>query len=166
MFEQFLPVCIICIIALPWKSIKNFFVMQVQSHNLRQAVQRKAGRAGLRPDQRKTETADRCRVCRTGNSPGLTFAACGRRTDPLSLNYVIMVYHSPLFAVSKHFSTFFKKVLARIYFYGKLFVKVHRQTRRKSATQSYRDPPGQPVASKKLLFCCCQQICGFSRNRS
>jgi hypothetical protein len=32
------------------------------------------------------------------------------------------------------------------------FVKVHRQTRRKSATQSYRDPPGQPVASKKLLF--------------
>ena len=24
MFEQFLPVCIICIIALPWKSIKNF----------------------------------------------------------------------------------------------------------------------------------------------
>ena len=57
-----------------------------------------------------------------------------------------------LFAVSKHFSTFFKKVLARIYFYGKLFVKVHRQTRRKSATQSYRDPPGQPVASKKLLF--------------
>ena len=46
------------------------------------------------------------------------------------------------------------------------FVKVHRQTRRKSATQSYRDPPGQPVASKKLLFCCRQQICGFSRNRS
>ena len=25
---------------------------------------------------------------------------------------------------------------------------------------------GQPVASKKLLFCCRQQICGFSRNRS
>ena len=29
---------------------------------------------------RKAETADRCRVCRTGISPGLTFAACGRRT--------------------------------------------------------------------------------------
>lgn len=50
------------------------------------------------------------------------------------------------------FRLFFKNVLARIYFYGKLFIKVHRQTRRKSATQSYRDPPGQPVASKKLLF--------------
>lgn len=54
------------------------------------------------------------------------------------------------------FKTFFdffsKSVLARIYFYGKLFIKIHRQTRRKSATQSYRDPPGQPVASKKLLF--------------
>ena len=60
----------------------------------------------------------------------------------------------------------FKNVLARIYFYGKLFMKVHRQTRRKSATQSYRDPPGQPVASRKLLFCCRQQICGFSRIRS
>ena len=55
--------------------------------------------------------------------PGLIFAACGRRTYTLFLNYVIMVYHSPLFAVSKHFSTFFKKVLARIYFYGKLFCK-------------------------------------------
>jgi hypothetical protein len=72
-----------------------------------------------------------------------------------------MVYHSPLFAVSKYFSTFFKNVLARICFYGKLFAKVHRQTRRKSATQSYRGPPGQPVASKKLLFCYRQQICGF-----
>ena len=112
------------------------------------------------------QAVDRCRICRTGISPGLTFAACGRRTYTLSLNYVIMVYHSPLFAVSKHFSTFFKNVLARIYFYGKLFVKVHRQTRRKSATQSYRDPPGQPVASKKLLFCYRQQICRFSRNRS
>lgn len=50
------------------------------------------------------------------------------------------------------FDFFFKNVLARIYFYGKLFIKVHRQTRRKSATQSYRDPPGQPVASRKLLF--------------
>ena len=29
---------------------------------------------------RKTETADRCRVCRTGIFPGLTFAAYGRRT--------------------------------------------------------------------------------------
>ena len=29
---------------------------------------------------RKAETADRCGVCRTGISPGLTFAACGRRT--------------------------------------------------------------------------------------
>ena len=29
---------------------------------------------------RKTETADRRGVCRTGISPGLTFAACGRRT--------------------------------------------------------------------------------------
>ena len=29
---------------------------------------------------RKTETSDRCGVCRTGISPGLTFAACGRRT--------------------------------------------------------------------------------------
>lgn len=72
-------------------------------------------------------------------------------TDPQG-SLTIMVYHFPLFAVSKHFSTFFKNVLARIYFYGKIFVKVHRQTRRKSATQSYRDPPGQPVASKKLLF--------------
>ena len=29
---------------------------------------------------RKAETADRCRVLRTGISPELTFAACGRRT--------------------------------------------------------------------------------------
>ena len=29
---------------------------------------------------RKTETADRCGVCRTGISPGLIFAAYGRRT--------------------------------------------------------------------------------------
>ena len=29
---------------------------------------------------RKAETADRCRVCRTGISPELIFAACGRRT--------------------------------------------------------------------------------------
>ena len=32
---------------------------------------------------RKAETADRCRVCRTGISPGLIFTACGRRTYPL-----------------------------------------------------------------------------------
>lgn len=29
---------------------------------------------------RKAETADRCRVCRTGISTGLIFAACGRHT--------------------------------------------------------------------------------------
>ena len=29
---------------------------------------------------RKAEAADRCGVCRTGISPGLIFAACGRRT--------------------------------------------------------------------------------------
>ena len=29
---------------------------------------------------RKVETADRCGVCRTGISPGLIFAAFGRRT--------------------------------------------------------------------------------------
>ena len=29
---------------------------------------------------REAETVDRCGVCRTGISPGLTFAACGRRT--------------------------------------------------------------------------------------
>ena len=29
---------------------------------------------------RKAEAADRCGVCRAGISPGLTFAACGRRT--------------------------------------------------------------------------------------
>ena len=29
---------------------------------------------------RKTETADRCRVCRIGISPGLIIAAYGRRT--------------------------------------------------------------------------------------
>ena len=50
------------------------------------------------------------------------------------------------------FAFFFKSILAKIGFYGRISVKVHRQTRRKSATQSYRDPPGQPVASKKLLF--------------
>ena len=50
------------------------------------------------------------------------------------------------------FDFFFKTILAKIYFYDKILVKVHRQTRRKSATQSYRDPPGQPVASKKLLL--------------
>ena len=50
------------------------------------------------------------------------------------------------------FAFFFKSILAKIRFYGKIFVKVHRQTRRKPATQSYRGPPGQPVASKKLLL--------------
>ena len=30
--------------------------------------------------ERVIETADGCRVCRTGISPGLTFAARGRRT--------------------------------------------------------------------------------------
>ena len=34
----------------------------------------------VRGRYRKAETADRCRVCRTGISPGLIFAACGRRT--------------------------------------------------------------------------------------
>ena len=33
-------------------------------------------------------------------------------------------------------------------------LQVHRQTRCKSATQSYRGPSGQPVANKKLLFYC------------
>ena len=33
-------------------------------------------------------------------------------------------------------------------------LQVHRQTRCKPATQSYRDPSGQPVANKKLLFYC------------
>ena len=33
----------------------------------------------------KLKTADRYRICRTGISPGLTFAACGRRTYPLLL---------------------------------------------------------------------------------
>ena len=31
----------------------------------------------------KLKTADRCRVCRTGISPGLIIAAYGRRTYPL-----------------------------------------------------------------------------------
>ena len=50
------------------------------------------------------------------------------------------------------FDFFFKTILAKIYFYGKILVKVYGQTRRKPATQSYRDPPGQPVAGKKLLL--------------
>ena len=33
-----------------------------------------------------------------------------------------------------------------------VFLQVHRQTRCKPATQSYRGPSGQPVANKKLLF--------------
>ena len=33
-------------------------------------------------------------------------------------------------------------------------LQIHRQTRCKPATQSYRDPSGQPVANKKLLFYC------------
>ena len=33
-------------------------------------------------------------------------------------------------------------------------LQVHRQTRCKPATQSYRGPSGQPVANKKLLFYC------------
>ena len=49
------------------------------------------------------------------------------------------------------FKTFFD-FFSKTSWQGKLFMKVHRQTRRKPATQSYRDPPGQPVASKKLLF--------------
>ena len=47
------------------------------------------------------------------DAPGLIIATCGRRTYTLSLNYVIMVYHFPLFAVSKHFSTFFQKRLGK-----------------------------------------------------
>ena len=35
-------------------------------------------------------------------------------------------------------------------------LQVHRQTRCKPATQSYRGPSGQPVANKKLLFYCRQ----------
>ena len=35
-----------------------------------------------------------------------------------------------------------------------IFLQVHRQTRCKPATQSYRGPSGQPVANKKLLFYC------------
>ena len=34
---------------------------------------------------REAETYDGCGVCRTGIFPGLTFAACGRRTYPLLL---------------------------------------------------------------------------------
>ena len=37
-----------------------------------------AGAVGER--YRKAEAADRCGVCRTGISPELIFAACGRRT--------------------------------------------------------------------------------------
>ena len=33
-------------------------------------------------------------------------------------------------------------------------LQVHRQTRCKPATQSYRGPSGQPVTNKKLLFYC------------
>ena len=33
-------------------------------------------------------------------------------------------------------------------------LQIHRQTRCKPATQSYRGPSGQPVANKKLLFYC------------
>jgi len=33
-------------------------------------------------------------------------------------------------------------------------LQVHRQTRCKPATQSYRGPSGQPVANKKLLLYC------------
>ena len=37
-------------------------------------------------------------------------------------------------------------------------LQVHRQTRCKPATQSYRGPSGQPVANKKLLFYCRRQL--------
>ena len=46
-----------------------------------------AGTVGRR--YRKAETADRCRVCRTRISAGLIFAACGRRTYPLSLRFAV-----------------------------------------------------------------------------
>ena len=39
-----------------------------------------------------------------------------------------------------------------------IFLQVHRQTRCKPATQSYRGPSGQPVANKKLLFYCRRQL--------
>ena len=69
---------------------------------------------------------------------------------------------SPLAEGAKRDARFFYYLRQRIYFPFRLvknchiwytvFLQVHRQTRCKPATQSYRGPSGQPVANKRLLF--------------
>ena len=71
---------------------------------------------------------------------------------------------SPLAEGAKRGRVFACCACKRIYFRFRLVknhlmwytisLQVHRQTRCKPATQSYRGPSGQPVANKKLLFYC------------
>ena len=53
----------------------------MQCYLMPDETDRSAGTVGGR--YREAETADRCGICRTGISPGLTFAACGRHTYSL-----------------------------------------------------------------------------------
>ena len=52
----------------------------VVTHAMLSDARRNCPAGAVRTGYRKVETADRCRVCRTGISHGLIFAACGRRT--------------------------------------------------------------------------------------
>ena len=78
--------------------------------------------------------------------------------------YVFCGGRSPLAEGAKRGARFACCACKRIYFRFRLVknhlmwytisLQVHRQTRCKPATQSYRGPSGQPVANKKLLFYC------------
>ena len=64
---------------------------------------------------------------------------------------------APTFSIGKvdtRFSNgfFLFRLVKNCHIWYTVFLQVHRQTRCKPATQSYRGPSGQPVANKKLLF--------------
>ena len=64
---------------------------------------------------------------------------------------------APTFSIGKvdtRFSNgfFLFRLVKNCHIWYTVFLQVHRQTRCKPATQSYRGPSGQPVANKRLLF--------------
>ena len=107
----------------------------------------------------KTKSVGAHSICARGSLPLPQAGTGGYGIRP----YVFLLRQSPRAEAAKG-RVFACCACKRIYFRLRLVknhlmwytisLQIHRQTRCKPATQSYRGPSGQPVANKKLLFYC------------
>ena len=120
---------------------------------------RALGKAARNGQDRSLQTIRKAAIILSGFSPAMTRNIPGCRTvlSPTACG------RSPLAEGAKErgtrvFSTiccngfFLFRLVKNCHIWYTVFLQVHRQTRCKPATQSYRGPSGQPVANKRLLF--------------